>query len=957
MKELYRVLFTRCENSINFYSKLDSSPGQKIFATGGDMGLSGEILSSLIDEIKTANERDVFANGRRSYNGDPCSFFSFNGISVLVYYHFLKTEETGQREFGISYALIGNFDYHPMEYISSGFFNLEGFFFDYPDADGLPIRKYKQLLTFKDSKVPSLFPPISQEKLFGLPNIYPVMSFKYAGNYVLQSKNVAERVRAAVCHLIKQFNLPEEKRLGIAIKGTKEQLRYWFASIEYAFSARAAQKIAFSLAFPPNPNLCSKTFSYNFSFAALVGWDTEDPDLATLTSLPSNLIYLEQLPVADPSPYYTAITKFDDEHRDFIEHFTARCNTVETFPDLYQDYTSYRKYYNELLLFTEGRNNDIDLKSFFARIKRYISAKLFLPEFYAIVLEVSKKVILTSNEDLDILIEIFNNLEYLISENVAIECCSTINELQEEFLQIYIERFKEIFVSILSNRYLFCNDQNSKKPQDFFNKIIKQKQDSAYEIAKFLIQDNVVDGYTFAFQAVSNSSLEKPTIIEIEPWYVEKVVYPRLTFIVYLMKWCEDPKCKKLISRSIIKYIYKAFNSVLVQYLPIDSEGLSNKMQQSDLLSIYKNVFEILSSVSINESIEYDVFKKCLYFPENIKPEYFEEQLQKVFLYNFREKLDVQNKPLTRQLEYAKQLIKDYQGKGFYERVLVSLFLDNIDLDNDHSIFYYQNAFEIFSNQMYSDLNQGILVALLNKVFQSEKYNNDDDNYLEMLITILENLEEYPKLINICCQMIDAHLKKMFKLQNWEECVVNEDKQIYILTDYLSDRDLPISLQIYLYKKLFSCNPKKDNLNRILRELLSHCSVFTDCSKIYKNALLQIMQKKRWAGNFYLNIIKLFLSDEQFLYEILEVMGDTKTNRDEFAFFEFCSNFYNEYREQPQNLKNLPKVLKKYYQTLLYRQTDATARKILNEMNKQAKKSLKIKKIKEWLETPLQSSR
>ena len=332
MQEFGRAVYTRCYVGINFNSSISTQEGQQLFSTSGNKDI--KLDKETVDILEKKLREDVFNAGNRSYAGDIYRFIISNeGISVLLYYRWLKKDETGSRELGLTKALYGKFDHHPMEYYSSKFFNSADYFYDYKDANGNKINEYKQLLTYKDSIIPPLFPIITKDILVGLLKKFPIISFDDTSKYVLQSNYVAERVSAAVCHLVKQFSLPENQRKGIRIKGQPDQIRYWIAAIGYAFSVYDAQKISFSVGLPP------KQFPYTFSSDALTGWDETDSELEMVKSPPSNLVFLEDLPIAENDEYYKIITKYNATHHDFIFNYMRKHNTnINDYPNKYRNY-------------------------------------------------------------------------------------------------------------------------------------------------------------------------------------------------------------------------------------------------------------------------------------------------------------------------------------------------------------------------------------------------------------------------------------------------------------------------------------------------------------------------------------------------------------------------------------------------------------------------------------------
>ena len=351
--QLYRALYTWCRNGRNFQDIPSSQNGQKLFSTSGHMGLSKEVIAT----IETAIKRDIYKAGMRPYKGEAYHFFACGeGKYALIHYRWLNKEDTGGSEFGITKALIGDFEHHPIEYVDSGFFNGEGFYFGFPDKNfykenpnfnNQPIISHSQLLTFDGSIIPPLFKPISaksSDTLFGFNSKTASkrkMSFDISRRFVLQpdAKDTAKQVRAMVCHLIEQYSLPEEQRKGIIIKGTTEQIKYLFAAIGYAFSARTSKNISFSIGLPP------VGFAYSFATTQLIGWDTSDPDISKVgVATLNNYVFWKKLKFDSKENYYRCITLYDDNHRCLIENYAPSLSigydAVDNYLDIYREFVA-----------------------------------------------------------------------------------------------------------------------------------------------------------------------------------------------------------------------------------------------------------------------------------------------------------------------------------------------------------------------------------------------------------------------------------------------------------------------------------------------------------------------------------------------------------------------------------------------------------------------------------------
>ena len=338
MQGLGRAIYTRCSAGVDFNSIISLQEGQQIFSTSGNMGLPRETIKLIEKNLK----EDLYRAGNRPFKGDVCRFINYGTVSVLFYYRWLEASETGSREFGLTKALIGNFDCHPVEYFSSEFFNSSAYFYGYLDANMQEIQTFKQLLTFNTSHRPRLFDSLQKSVLNS--TYFPAITFENTGKYVGQSEYIAERVKAAVCHLVKQFGLPEQQRQGIIIKYDRETIRYTIAAICYAFSGHDAHQISFSIGLPPS------RFAYHFSTDMLVGWDTADEELKDVVTAPPNFVFLEALAPADNNSYYKEITQFSINHTKFINYVSATKKAINL-----KDYPSQFKSYIELIKTNEQR--------------------------------------------------------------------------------------------------------------------------------------------------------------------------------------------------------------------------------------------------------------------------------------------------------------------------------------------------------------------------------------------------------------------------------------------------------------------------------------------------------------------------------------------------------------------------------------------------------------------------
>ena len=942
MQTIYRALYTRCINGINFQNLPSLTEGQKLFSTGGSMGLSKDVLSFIEAEIG----RDIYRSGMRPYRGEACRFFSCgNGISVLIQYCWLRQEETGGREFGITKALIGAFDRHPMEYFSSKFFNGKDFFSGYPDAEGKEITSFRQLLTFQGGKVPPLFLPLTGDTLFSYDS-YPVMSFENAGRYIRQSEKAAERLRAAVSHLVRQFELPESQRKGIIIRGTREQLRYWIAAIGYAFSARSAQKISFSIGFPPTG------FSYDFSTSALTGWVTDDPDLVGKSNfLSDNLVYLERLPAADSNDYYKCIGEFGETHKVFVTEFLKRCSddTVQSYPSLY----SFNKSIIWLSTAAEEGIQRIDLGECLKIVNQYNSGNYFSSGFTDKVLKVTDSAVIRSYGDIECLIEIYSKLGTIIKKDKA--------EAAEQFREYYIIRFKCIFADILSGKYQFCNEISSaKEPMEYFYKLIGKNEKYAGEIAQALIEDKEA----FDISGISLEYLEKGKV------YLKKVVYPRLSFIFYIMEWCERSE------KYIYQYICRAFEAVLVQY------KLENLQIWGEVLpkeEIYKKVFDSApesESLRFCDCFDVNTYRECGYSPEKIQKETYDKWLGEIFLCKFEKEFlsleENRSEEISIRRERMKKLLMYIASEKFSEEDLYERCLNRCNFSDENNVFYYtyieeylkafskfEKSFEYWKDiwkkvwDMCSHLKSyrgeyvgdkvcGDVVKTVVSKLKNGRNKSDDCNKIIADIDSITNGNIY----EVCWQPLLTALKDIEE-KEWRYCCNKINKKIeedseYILKkgreqpeERLFDYRISIavkSLEEYsrlqgygmfdavtrmnFYVDFCKCNTSKSEetpiagkLKKVMNPYLAagRIEAFKICSEGYKDALKSAIAVKKGGltGEIYYLFLKLFIKDEKFFQEIVSKAIENKNVEKELLDIAKKDN-----RQLWTRIKNVSKELK-----------------------------------------------
>ena len=578
MSNLYRAVYTRCSRGRDFYSRIGTGDGQQIFTTTGDMGLSQSTISLITSDLK--RDRELFSLGAREYKGAACHFVNYDGISLLLYYQWLTAEQTGSREFALTKALIGEFTSHPMEYYHADFFKDEHYFADYKDVDGQPIKNFKGLQTFQE-QTPPLFNVLTKDSL-EFANFYPAIAFNQAREYALSSSYVTEKVQAAVLHLVRQFQLPENQRRGIAVKGTLDQIRFWFAAIGYAFSAKAAQKLSFSIGFPPNG------FPYSFTTSALVGWDVEDPDVEKIVRMSDKLIWIDSLVEVDSNTYYSAISKFDDEHFEFINSFSKNNDDILYHPDFYASFVYYQNYKKELSVFLSKPSDILDLNVLKENLTAYSTSKFYIQNFYGIVLHSVTKAVPQSDDDIELLVQIYETLEVLITAEVIKEESITLEVAIENLKFCYIHKFTDIFKSMLCDEYTFCNVETAKEPSVLFASVTR-KDRWAFEVSRNLIDDNIV------MQYASNSYTKG---------IAENISYSRLSFLRNLMLWNEPDNPKA--TPAIEDYVKGVFENLLAKNITAVEE-LQKRVAYHERNALFSEYFyelalEFIDTISLKTS-------------------------------------------------------------------------------------------------------------------------------------------------------------------------------------------------------------------------------------------------------------------------------------------------------------------------------------------------------------------
>lgn len=955
---IYRALYTCCNNGIDFQGERSMMDGAKLFATGGNMGLSRGVLDSIGKEIK----RDIYPK-MRLYRGEAYRFCSYGEVSVLTHYRYMLPEETGSREFGIAKALIGNFDHHPVEYLNPRFFQEQEFLFDYPDAGGNAITSFRQLLTFQGRKVPQPFNALTEDMLFQRAG-YPVISFPMAGRQIGSSEYRKERLRAAVAYLVNQSQFSEDQRKGIVIRGTWEEIRDWFAAIGYAFSAHSAQQLSFSIGLP-----------LAFSASSLVGWLTDDPELPQKgASVPRGLVFLEDLPAVESQRYYTVITQFDDMlHRRFVMDFLKRRNdAILSYPNLCNQFADYLKINGDV----EGETL-FSLENYWIEVDKYVKGNFFLPQFAEKILAKIEKIKVQEERDLDIIIQLYSVLRAVIRKE-AEEAGEDIGKAEEDFQQQYVRHFKGIFTDMLSGKYSFCERSSAKTPFEYFQQM---ESDILWDIADALLGDKEsFDQYRFSLEA---SVTEKDS-------YLKGVVYPRLTFLFVLMTWLEIPG-----DNTICRYICHAFETVLVRYGLQYSEDEQEKLTSEKCRYIYKNIFHSElkpENCGICEEFNIHIFRNCEYKPQKIREERYDKWLGKIFFYKYAADLAEVEQTGNYDIGSGRRKLEEFltklQSEGFLEKDLKEICFERMDFRDGNKVFYYvymEDYAERFFGEdklsYWKNVGEKMLTICCNLGEDStggERYDKEysnvlrevvkgigigkdrSGNYRDFLESIKKKLERAEDIYKVrlrpllttvrevmqdsyatgevlescknICRMIDRKIDRDFEKiieTQYAEMQLRkiQDSVTQIREGYFKypeesalRRDFPAVTRIGFYFALSDCsgNSFDEITKRYLQKSMDEQdNVFYKCTKTYQDALksqisqITTIQSYYLTGEFVFRLLQKFFDDENFCIEILDTIFKKKRSASNNR--EVADWFYELYTKAKEDSKVLD-VIRDIYQ-------------------------------------------
>ena len=275
----------------------------------------------------------------------------------------------------------------------------------------------------------------------------------------------------------------------------------------------------------------------------------------------------------------------------------------------------------------------------------------------------------------------------------------------------------------------------------------------------------------------------------------------------------------------------------------------------------------------------------------------------------------------------------------------------------------YQEHKNEFGLSKVTKIYKMLLHNILKMVFLSSKYTKDDDCFLSEVIPLLSTIKEIDNKCSLeYSEIIDSKMSEVFELQNWEECITDSENQLYRLATFFIANGLPFSIQICLYSLISNCNVKKDNLDTLVTAYIPCNKTFRKCCRTYKSSLLKVIENKKWSGDFFLQLLKLFVYDGGFLNKIMKVIGTAKTSNGEYVFLEFCKAYMNEYRNSANLTKNEQKiksvildVTKNYYRALrpTILKFAAVEFSVIKEFEKAAKKDKDLAEMQTKLTSPI----
>lgn len=996
MGMLYRAVFTRCNNGKNFFGKTDSTEELKIFATSGKMDIDDFALFA--KDASTALQmypykRD-FEPGKE-YLPEVYRCFKIGTTSIILCWRMMAATETGSRDFFISKAIMGSFERHPMEFLNGSFLEGKGdsfgdFFMDYPDAQGNTINEFKQLLTFKGNVYPPNFQAIKQDAFFSMleKNGQVLINFDSVRNFVKQDIHVGERIRAAVHHLIQQMSIPEERRKSIILSGTipgeqgLSQIRHLAAAIGYAFPIFAAPSVSVAFNTPVD-------FNYSFKFAALIGFNLADDPYATKEKLAAmrDAVLLENLPSAPSSNYYNCITQYDDTHKDFIFNFLRESSSenIADTPMLYDDYIAFCEFFERLRKFLDDRSLVMGLPEFLSKLNRYVSAGIFIPGFYSVSLEAIKKVELNKFDDVFTLLDIFSLIESMISNTVAMEYDDTVENIQNEFNEIYTQSLFDLFRGILTETLPFSNTLAC-NPQKLFDRIVSKNSQIALSVAQLLADERNVEDYTFFFKPISSNLGEVTN-------YERKVIYHRLMFFKYLMEWL-GLKLTEVSAR----YFCKAFNSALIQvwhassiasrispyvsgtrgtigmtmpgsfnfYPPsVDLDHLPGQyngtLKNEDRKDLYANIFnpKTNNGYSVNESDNrgLHIFTMCQYEPKNINEKIFFKAMHEVFAWKFPNEIhaiDASKKKLDLRIIDTLGVFDKYSKNGISNNTLMNFFLEDVSLEDEQYVFYYKYASKYFRPPLPEILYGGFLNIALDGLFRTKRYTDKDERYLKLSSDLVKKLEN-SKHIDEILATLDYILDSVFKMENWEGVVTSEKHFVKPLAAHLYSISLPSSSRVVFYNILHEYTLKKnlEEADTIISEFDAETNEsLRKCNASYKRALLRVLEEKRWTGTFFVQLLKIFEYDEVFSKNILSVISKSVSARKTNAFGDFC--YYLHHEERTKRIVSILHLTKNFYLDMKFRSAgkDRHATKFVKELTQYAQNSKEVTSLIRWFEKP-----
>lgn len=352
---LSQIIYTRCSNGRDLFNdgQIKIGSGFKVFSLSRELLMSGY---ADIDFIEDTVKKELPYNKRDAIKKEASDVRTENEFTDDAFLYFVP-------DFGMPFIMdfsvriyVQGISDRPGNFINHAFAgkltDTEGRlcypcnFFHSKSFDAKLSEEYVYY-QYKGSEVPDY---LNCRKGL-IPN--PAFSFERVGEFIKQN-NKEETLKKAVWFILKQLEIPAEKRKYLVIKGLESEIEMWIAAISYAFSPDIAQMIPFATRFNrptvenkyniTPENKFSKNMSASIRYRAMIlGVDVRDSvgmrDLRPMTN--STYVLLEDIQANIGeliNPYFKLITQYDEKHRWFTHDF-LRCDGKKiTFDDIVESF-------------------------------------------------------------------------------------------------------------------------------------------------------------------------------------------------------------------------------------------------------------------------------------------------------------------------------------------------------------------------------------------------------------------------------------------------------------------------------------------------------------------------------------------------------------------------------------------------------------------------------------------